>query len=1005
MTFRRTALRQFSLANSAYAGALVYAYAIDPDTNESTGELAALYTGTTGTARAANPYRLSGTGQFTTAIYFEEPLIIQIGQADVPDHETGVIYPQTGNYRGEWAPDTAYLSGETVTDGAASNDTGNFYVVAEDHTSSLDIDDDIAATLLEVVVDVEAATAAAEADLVQTEADAAATASDLLNTEADAVSTGGDKTSAEADAAATASDKTNTEADLVNTEADAVSTALDKTSAEADASATASDKTNTEADLVNTESDLVNTEADSTSSAGDKISAEADAAATASDKTNTEADLVQTEADLVNTEADVVAAAASAASLADFRQFTTTGSTNAYVGDLTPDAVLTDGAVYRFKANFTNSGAATLNLDGTGAKTIKKFFNQDLASGDIASGGFYWVQYDLSNTTFQLLTSLGQNTAAANAALSNLAAVAINTTLLPGSNDGAGLGSGTLAFSDLFLASGGVLDFNNGDATLTHASNKLSFAGATSGYTFDSSVVVGASGQTATAGVNALVEIFGTANTTALAIGGYSSTAGTAGRMIFYRSKSNAVGSATVVASGDNLGEIVAYGAQQTGTPATQNPATQIRFEVDGTVTSGAGADMPGRIIFATTPDASGTLTDRLILDAAGILKPNSNDGVALGTGALSFSDIFLASGAVVNFNNGDVTLTHSTDTLTLGGGNLALGTNSLTMTGSIAATGARVTKGWYTDLEITNTPTVGGVALASGMSVNFQYFSASGTWTKPANAKLVKVICVGAGGGGGSGKRDAAGTSRVAGGGGAGGAVAIFDFPAATLSATETVTIGAAGTGGIAATVNGTGGSDGVAGGDTYFGGSTLASSRVIARGGNNGSSGGAGGGGGGGLSNSTATYAVTAGGTGVGSGTGNEPLAQGPNPGAGGGAGGVDNTDVVGNGGRGSGSSSVFPLYRPQAAGGGTGGGTAGTSGGGGGNGGAGTVDGTSFGTLGGGGGGGGGSKTAAAGAGGAGGAPGGGGGGGGGSLNGNNSGAGGAGGAGGCFVWTFS
>lgn len=41
----------------------------------------------------------------------------------------------------------------------------------------------------------------------------------------------------------------------------------------------------------------------------------------------------------------------------------------------------------------------------------------------------------------------------------------------------------------------------------------------------------------------------------------------------------------------------------------------------------------------------------------------------------------------------------------------LALGSGSLTLTGSIGATGARSTKGWFTDLEITNAPTIGGSA------------------------------------------------------------------------------------------------------------------------------------------------------------------------------------------------------------------------------------------------------------------------------------------------------
>ena len=50
---------------------------------------------------------------------------------------------------------------------------------------------------------------------------------------------------------------------------------------------------------------------------------------------------------------------------------------------------------------------------------------------------------------------------------------------------------------------------------------------------------------------------------------------------------------------------------------------------------------------------------------------PSTSDGQALGTSSLMFSDVFLASGSVVNFNNGDVTLTHGSNTLVLDGGSL----------------------------------------------------------------------------------------------------------------------------------------------------------------------------------------------------------------------------------------------------------------------------------------------------------------------------------------------
>ena len=70
----------------------------------------------------------------------------------------------------------------------------------------------------------------------------------------------------------------------------------------------------------------------------------------------------------------------------------------------------------------------------------------------------------------------------------------------------------------------------------------------------------------------------------------------------------------------------------------------------------------------------------------AGALSPNVSDGNALGTSSLMWSDLFLASGAVLNFNAGDVTLTHAADALTIAGGAVTIsgsadGTDALTLT------------------------------------------------------------------------------------------------------------------------------------------------------------------------------------------------------------------------------------------------------------------------------------------------------------------------------------
>ena len=50
-------------------------------------------------------------------------------------------------------------------------------------------------------------------------------------------------------------------------------------------------------------------------------------------------------------------------------------------------------------------------------------------------------------------------------------------------------------------------------------------------------------------------------------------------------------------------------------------------------------------------------------------IHPSTNDGLGLGFGARGFSDLFLASGAVINFDNGDIALTHSSNTLEFTGG------------------------------------------------------------------------------------------------------------------------------------------------------------------------------------------------------------------------------------------------------------------------------------------------------------------------------------------------
>jgi hypothetical protein len=89
----------------------------------------------------------------------------------------------------------------------------------------------------------------------------------------------------------------------------------------------------------------------------------------------------------------------------------------------------------------------------------------------------------------------------------------------------------------------------------------------------------------------------------------------------------------------------------------------------------------------------SGTLTEKLRF-VGSILGPVNNDQLALGTTGTSWSDLFLASGAVIGFNNGDVTITHSADNLTIAGGNLVMTGQTIIATQTPASASATGTTG-----------------------------------------------------------------------------------------------------------------------------------------------------------------------------------------------------------------------------------------------------------------------------------------------------------------------
>ncbi len=73
-----------------------------------------------------------------------------------------------------------------------------------------------------------------------------------------------------------------------------------------------------------------------------------------------------------------------------------------------------------------------------------------------------------------------------------------------------------------------------------------------------------------------------------------------------------------------------------------------------------------------------------------------------------------------VSFNgSANITVSTATAGFTVSGGDLALGANNITMSGSLGTTGTRLTKGWFTDLQVTNAITGSVTGNAATVTTN----------------------------------------------------------------------------------------------------------------------------------------------------------------------------------------------------------------------------------------------------------------------------------------------
>jgi hypothetical protein len=134
-------------------------------------------------------------------------------------------------------------------------------------------------------------------------------------------------------------------------------------------------------------------------------------------------------------------------------------------------------------------------------------------------------------------------------------------------------------------------------------------------------------------------------------------------------------GTGTIVQNADALGSIRFSG--DLGSSLGFAVAAWITAQVDAVPST---TSMPGRLVFKTSPVGNiniNNLLNALVLYSdqsaafGGTVTPLTNDVGALGTGALAWSDLFLASGGVINWGNGAFTLTETDTThVTLSNGN-----------------------------------------------------------------------------------------------------------------------------------------------------------------------------------------------------------------------------------------------------------------------------------------------------------------------------------------------